>query len=206
MFVAVEGPEGAGKTTLVTRLAARLTAAGEDVLTVREPGGTPVAEAARRIVLSPTIDMTPSAELFLYLAARADLVTRIIQPALDAGRIVLADRYRLSTVAYQVHGRGLPGDAVDAALRLATGGLEPDLTLVLDVPAAVSRQRQGERPRGPDRLEREDSGFHERVAVAYRAASGPSIVHLDGRPAIDRVEEAAWQAVSATRRQGAETR
>lgn len=203
MFVAVEGPEGAGKTTLVAGLAARLRAAGIAVIAVREPGGTPLAEAARQVVLSPELEMTAGAELFLFLAARADLVERVIRPALAAGTTVLADRYSLSTVAYQVYGRGLPRDAVHAAIRLATGGLEPDLTLVLDVPPELSRRRQGTRSRGPDRLEGEEAGFHERVAAGFRMAAGPSVVHLDGTLPAERVEEAAWQAVSGARREGA---
>jgi len=203
MFVAVEGPEGAGKTTLVAGLARRLRAAGTAVVSVREPGGTPVAEAARRVVLSPELEMTAGAELFLFLAARADLVERVIRPALAAGQMVLADRYSLSTVAYQVHGRGRPQEAVQAAIRLATGGLEPDLTLVLDVPPELSRKRQGARSRGPDRLEGEEGGFHERVVAGFRAADGRSIVHLDGTLPPERVEEAAWQALSAARQEGA---
>jgi len=203
MFVAVEGPEGAGKTTLVAALAARLRAAGVPVVAVREPGGTPVAEAARGLVLSPDLDMTAGAELFLFLTARADLVERVVRPALSAGKTVLADRYSLSTVAYQVYGRGLQRNAVLAAIQLATGGLEPDLTLVLDIPPELSRARQGSRSGGPDRLEGEDTGFHERVVDGFRAAKGPSVVHLDGTLPIERVEEAAWRAVSAARQEGA---
>lgn len=196
MFAVVEGPEGAGKTTLVARLAARLEAGGCAVVTVREPGGTPVAEAARRMVLSPRHDgMTHETELFLILAARADLVSRVIRPALEAGRWVLADRFALSTMAYQVHGRGLDAIAVQAANRIATRGLEPDLTIVLDVSLEVSRRRQRRRRRQPDRLEREEDGFHDRVFAAFRNASGPAIVHIDGSRPLPEVEEAAWQAL-----------
>jgi len=199
MLVAVEGPEGAGKSTLLARLAARMRAAGERVVTVREPGGTPVAEAARRVVLSPSRDVTPEAELFLILAARADLVARVIRPALEAGCTVLADRYSLSTVAYQVEGRGLPRDAVLAANRLATGGLEPDLTLVLDVSPEVSEKRQRRRRRGPDRMEQAEAAFHQRVWAAFRNVEGRGIVHLDGGRPIPEVEDEAWRVWSATR-------
>jgi dTMP kinase len=109
-FIVVEGPEGAGKTTLVKRLVARLVPLGLDVVEVREPGGTPVAEAARRAALDAELDAAPLSELFLMLAARADLVTKVIRPALEANKIVISDRYDLSTLAYQIAGRGLPAE------------------------------------------------------------------------------------------------
>jgi len=196
-FVVVEGPEGAGKSSLVRALGARLLADGMQVLPVREPGGTPVAEAARKVALRSRHEISPTAELFLILAARADLVARVIRPALEAGQIVLADRFDLSTRAYQVAGRGLPADDVDAALRLATGGLVPDLTLVLDIPVEIGRERQRRARKVQDRFEREDDAFHERVRDAYRAAAGPGVVHLDATPSKPTVLEAAWREVQA---------
>ena len=197
MFIVVEGPEGAGKTTLVRWLAARLLAEGRSVVTVREPGGTPVAEAARKIALKSQHDLSPAVELFLILAARADLVARVIRPELDGGRLVLADRFDLSTRCYQVAGRGLPAEAVDAALQLATGGLVPDLTLVLDVPVDVGRERLRRARKEPDRLERLDDAFHRRVLDAYRRASGPGVVHIDGTGSKAVVQDAVWREVSA---------
>ena len=197
MFIVVEGPEGAGKSTLVRGINARFLAEGRQVLMVREPGGTPVAEAARKIVLKSRHDLSPASELFLYLAARADLVEKQIRPALAAGQVVLADRFDLSTRAYQVAGRGLPADAVQAGLQLATGGLTPDLTLVLDVPVEVGRERQRKARKEQDRIERESDAFHNRVLEAYRKAAGPGVVHLDATQAKSAVLEAAWKEIGA---------
>src|ERR1044072_1717482 len=184
-FVVVEGPAGAGKSTLVRWLGAAMRAEGRDVLTVREPGGTPIAEAARKLALKSRHDRAWGAELFLFLAARAD------------GQIVLADRFGPSTIAYQVAGRGLDRGDVEAALRIATGGLTPDLTLVLDVPLQVGRERQRNAGKVKDRIEREDDTFHTRVRDAYRSASGPGIVHIDASQTKKAVQDAAWREVAA---------
>lgn len=197
VFVVIEGPEGAGKSTLVRGLAARLRAEGRAVLAVREPGGTPVAEAVRTLALRSRHEMAPAAELFLMLAARADLVDHQIRPALAEGQVVIADRFDLSTRAYQVAGRGLPAAEVDAALRLATGGLVPDLTLVLDVPVEVGRERQRRARKAQDRFEREADIFHERVRAAYRRADGPGVVHLDATQPKKAVLDAAWRELVA---------
>jgi dTMP kinase len=196
-FVAIEGPEGAGKSTLAGALGRRLAAAGHEVVQVREPGGTPAAEAARAAFLDPQLDAAPLAEVFLLLAARADLVAKVIRPALARGAVVLCDRYDLSTEAYQIAGRGLDAAGIRAANALATGGLRPDLTLVVDVPAGVGRARQSAQGKIPDRLEQADAAFHDRVADAFRRAHGPGVLHLDGTQATERVEVAAWEAVVA---------
>jgi dTMP kinase len=196
-FVVVEGPEGAGKSTLVKWLGAELRAAGRHVVTVREPGGTPIAEAARKLALKSRHDRAFAAELFLFLAARADLVERVMRPALADGQIVIADRFGLSTIAYQGAGRGLPLADVKAALRIATGGLTPDLTLVLDIPVAVGRERQRTAGKVRDRIEREDDAFHGRVLDAYRTAAGPGIVHIDASQPKKAVQQAAWREVAA---------
>ncbi len=196
LFIALEGIEGSGKSSQVGLLADRLRAGGHDPLVVREPGGTALAEAARQLVLHGKDELTAAAELFLYLVARADLVARVIRPALAAGRLVLADRYELSTRAYQVAGRGLPLDAVTAAIGLATGGLVPDLYVVLDLPVGAGRARQAAQGKAPDRLERADDAFHERVAAAFRAAAGPGpVVHIAADAPAAAVHEAVWRAV-----------
>ena len=197
IFLVVEGPEGAGKTTLARGLARRLRSVGIDPVEVREPGGTPVAEAARQVVLDPELETGPVSELFLILAARADLVARIIQPALDAGRVVVSDRYDLSTEAYQIAGRGLDRDKVLQANAIATGGLEPDLMLVLDLPVHVGRARQGRQGKEPDRLERAEEAMHERVTDFFAGLTGAEVVHLDAMREREIVEEAAWAEVIA---------
>ncbi|MBI1966669.1 MAG: dTMP kinase [Gemmatimonadetes bacterium] len=197
VFIVLEGPEGAGKSTLVRWLSARLLADGRPATTVREPGGTPVAEAARKVALKSKHDMSLTSELFLILAARADLVDRVIRPALEAGDVVLADRFGLSTLCYQVAGRGLPRAEVEAALRLATGGLEPALTLVLDVPVEVGRERQRRARKEQDRFERQDDAFHQRVREAYQRAAGPGVVHIDATRPKKTVQDAAWREVQA---------
>jgi dTMP kinase len=191
-FVTVEGVEGAGKTTQVALLAERLRGSGREVLVVREPGGTPLAEEARRLALDPALDLGAPAELFLMLVARADLVHHVVGPALALGTTVLADRFDLSTRAYQIGGRGLPEPDVTAANRLATGGVAPDLVVVLDVAPEVGRARQAAAGKRRDRLELAGDAFHARVAEAFRAAAGPGILHLPADAPPSAVHAALW--------------
>ncbi len=196
VFVTVEGVEGAGKTTQVALLAERLRKGGREVLVVREPGGTPLAEEARRLFLDPALALGPATELFLVLVARADLVQRVVRPALEAGTTVLADRFDLSTRAYQIGGRGLPEADVVAANRLATGGLAPDLVVVLDVSPEVGQARQEAAGKLKDRMELADGAFHRRVADTFRLAAGPAILHVaaDRRP--EAIHGAVWAELS----------
>lgn len=191
-FLVVEGPEGAGKSTLVAGLAARMRSAGIEPVTVREPGGTPAAEAIRAAFLDPDHRLSPNTELLYVTAARAHLVQNVIRPALKAGRVVVSDRYELSTHAYQAAGRGLDPDTVAYVNRVATGGLRPHLTLVLDIPPEVGRTRQAAGGKAGDRLEQEDPQFHRRVAAAYLAATGEGVRHLNGMAPPAAVLDAAW--------------
>ncbi|MGH7498517.1 MAG: dTMP kinase [Gemmatimonadales bacterium] len=195
LFVVLEGPEGSGKSTLVEPLAARMRERGADPVVVREPGTTRAAEIARQALLDPEHPVGPLAELFLYLAARADLVQRIIEPALASGRPVLSDRFALSTEAYQMAGRGLPAEVVLPANRAAAGGLRPDVTLIIDLPPEVGRARQEAAGKRLDRLDQESREFHDRVSAYYLGVRGDGVLHLDGRLAPDRLLQAAWGEV-----------
>ena len=137
------------------------------------------------------------AELFLYLAARAELVATVIEPALAGGRVVLSDRFAMSTEAYQMAGRGLPADVVHPANRAASGGLRPDLTLILDLPPEVGRARQLAAGKRLDRLDAESAEFHRRVIDYYLAVGGERVRHLDGCLPPDRLLQAAWAEIVA---------
>jgi dTMP kinase len=199
LFVVVEGPEGSGKSTLIRALAARMATAGQEPVVVREPGGTALAESVRQTLLEVDHEVAPVAELFLFLAARADLTVQVLRPALARGQVVLADRFTLSTEVYQVVGRGVDGALVAAGNAAATGGLRPDLTLVLDLPPGVGRGRQEAGGKTLDRLDRESSEFHDRICRAYVAVTGPGVVHLDGTGSPEQLLEAAWTAVRTVR-------
>jgi dTMP kinase len=194
-FLVLEGPEGSGKSTLIGPLAERMRASGVEPVIVREPGGTRAAEIARQALLDPAHPIGPVAELFFYLAARADLVQTVIQPALAAGRVVLSDRFALSTEAYQMAGRGLDTAMVRAANQAATQGLQPDLTLILDLTPELGQARQLAAGKRQDRLDRESADFHRRVVEYYLAVKGSGVRHLDGRLPPDRLLQVAWTEV-----------
>lgn len=160
MFITLEGVDGSGKTTQAELLVAAL---GPDTVRLREPGGTPAAEEIRRLLADPDTPLDPVAELLLFCAARADLIGRVIKPALDTGRTVVCDRFVDSTIAYQGVARGLGIVRVREINDAATGGLDPDLTLMLRVDPAKGLQRA----RGDDRFEAEGVRFQEKVAEAY---------------------------------------
>ena len=194
-FVVLEGGEGAGKSTLAAALAERLRATGREVVLTREPGGTAAGELVRGLLHEP---LTPWAETFAFLVARAQLVSEVIVPALGRGAVVICDRFAGSTFAYQGYGRGLGLQALQAANRLATGGLEPDMVLYLDLDPAVGLARK----RGESEAIRtgtEDLAFHRKVrggytALAAAAPPGRWITFDASRPPED-VARYAWDAV-----------
>jgi dTMP kinase len=207
-LIVLEGPEGAGKTTQVQKLAERLNASGQKVFAFREPGGTPVGDEIRKILLDhPASDIVPRAESLLFMASRAQLVERQITPALASGAFVLLDRFFLSTYAYQVAGRGLPHDQVGAANRLATAEVRPDLNVLLAIPVDEGLARVTQRG-AHDRIEQADPEFHQRVARAFaefatrewqtaHPESGP-VVTVDARGEVETVFE-RLQSVLAQR-------
>jgi dTMP kinase len=183
-FIVFEGIEGAGKTTQVRLLSAWLDAQGVEHVTAREPGGTAVGEGIRALLLEQReLDVPAETELLLMLAARAAFVRDVVRPALDAGKCVIADRFALSTFAYQGFGRGLPLEDVRALNAFATGGLEPDLYVVLDVPAAEGAARQRAEGAELDRIESEGEVFLDRVRQGYctLAEASPHIELINAR-------------------------
>jgi dTMP kinase len=166
-LITIEGLDGAGKTTLGESLAAALTARGHDVSLLREPGGVDVAERVRALVMDAGLEVAPRAEALLYAAARAQLVEQRVAPLLAYGTLVLLDRFVDSSLAYQGGGRSLGIEAIRAVNDFATGGLTPDLTLLLRIDPATGRARQAGRGLAPDRLESERERFFEAVAAAY---------------------------------------
>lgn len=195
-FITLEGPEGAGKTTQARLLGERLRATGWPVVLTREPGGDPLSEAIRSLLQNPELVVTPRAELLLFLAARAQHVDRVIRPALERGEIVVCDRFSDSTIAYQGYGAGLPWDAVASLTQFATGGLEPDLTLLLDVDPAIGLQRQGEW----NRMEHRGVEFHHRVRAGFLALARmhPERIRVvDASRTFEEVAGEIWSTVSA---------
>jgi dTMP kinase len=197
LFVVFEGGEGAGKSTQSARLAALLRASGLDVVTTREPGGSPVGEAVRAVLLDTAHGgMSARAEALLFAAARGEHVHRVVRPALERGAVVVCDRYLDSSVAYQGVGRGLGADTVAGLSLWATEGLRPDLTVLLDVDPAVGLGRVGE----PDRLEVEPPAFHRAVRagfLALAAADPARYLVVDARSSARRVAEQVAARVDA---------
>jgi dTMP kinase len=197
-FITLEGPEGAGKSTQLPQLAKWLEVAGFSVVATKNPGGTPIGGQLREVLLKPAnSDLNPLAELLLYAADRAQHVEQLVRPALAQGSIVLCDRYTDSTLAYQGYGRGLDLALIAQLNTIATGGLRPDLTLLLDLPPAegLARVRAS---RHADRLEVEALAFHERLRAGYTelaAAEPHRFVVVDAAQPAERVQRALREAL-----------
>jgi dTMP kinase len=193
MFFSIDGGDGTGKSTQIQRFCQWLRDEGHHVVSCRDPGSTPLGEAVREILLHKAdLAIGRKSEMFLYMAARAQLVSEVIRPALESGKVVVADRYLLANVVYQGHGGGLDVPMLWQVGEIATGGLMPDLTVVLDLPSEAAAARiRGKPDRALDRIERRGPDFHARVREGFlieaRQQSG-RIVVIDAAQPIERVQ------------------
>jgi dTMP kinase len=199
LFVTLEGIDRSGKTTQARMLCDAL---GDQALGVREPGGTPAGERVREILKDPRVELSPVTEALLFAAARGELVSQVIRPALESGRVVVSDRFLDSSLAYQGGARELGIDEVERINRFATGGLQPDLTLLLDIPPEAAAARAGEQ----DRFEDEGAELQHRVLAAYEeliAADPERWRRIDATRPPDEVHADVLAAVETARRSGA---
>ena len=200
LFVTFEGGEGSGKSTQMARLEARLREAGLVPLVTREPGGTPLGEGIRALLLESAETPAPVTEALLMVAARAELASRVLKPALAEGRVVLCDRFGDSTLAYQGGGRGLDGAMLASWNRAATAGLVPDLTLLFDLSPGVGLARRARAAGTRNRLDLESEAFHARVRERYlqlARAEPARFTVLDAELPPDTLAERVWSAVAA---------
>lgn len=176
VFIVFEGIDGSGKSTVATAIARRLRDHFDrEVILTREPGGTPLGEGVRSLVLSPASEgIRPVAELLLFSAARAQHVSDVIEPQLQRGSIIVCDRFTDSTLAYQWGGRGVPRDTIEVAQTLATGGISPDLRVLLDVPVSIAFSRRHSEADSVNRFDAEQAKFHQSVSDAYLELAGAS--------------------------------
>jgi dTMP kinase len=199
LLIVFEGPDGAGKSTQTRRLAERLEGDGFDVLVTREPGGTRLGDRLRGLLLEyGDHEVFAETEALLYAADRAQHVREVLRPALERGAVVVCDRYVDSSLAYQGGGRGLPVQELTVAQHLATGGLLPDLRLLLDLPVAVGLERRFSGDSGVNRLDTAGASFHDRVRVAYHnlvARAPEDWAVLDADRSVDEVASEVWCTV-----------
>lgn len=198
-FITFEGIDGSGKSTQLTMLAAKLRRSGFDVVTTREPGGTPLGEALRAAFLETDGPVAPMAELLSFAADRAQHVELLIKPAVAAGKIVISDRYADATFAYQGAGRGFTDEQVNSVIALATGGLKPDLTLFFDITPQEAIQRMANRPgANRNRMDDETAEFYTRVRQAYLgiAEREPArFIVIDAARSIDEIHTEAVEII-----------
>ena len=198
LFIVLDGPEGSGKSTQIARLRFRLEATGRLVLPVRDPGSTRIGEQIRSILLNPDHqEMAMRCEMLLYMAARAQMMTEIIQPALNEGKIVLSDRFVSSTLAYQLGGDNLNSDEIRKVADIAIRHRWPDLTLLFDMPVEAAMSRV---TRAKDRIEQRPMSYHDQVRKNYLAqAHADPHRHkvIDAARSPDEVEDQVWRAVSS---------
>ena len=205
LFLSLDGLDGTGKSTQMRMLVDWLRAQGHDVVACVDPGGTALGAELRDILLShrdKTVTPAPACEALLFMASRAQLIAEVIRPALDAGRIVVSDRFLLATVVYQGYAGSLSPDLLWQVGQLATSGLEPDLTIVLDLPVEVAQKRRG---RPADRMESRPMEYHERVRQGFltEARRRPERIHLvDASGVPDDVQSAIRREVGSLLRQG----
>ncbi len=200
-FITLEGIDGAGKSSHIEFLASRIRALGADLLVTREPGGTPMGEQLRELVLR--VPMEAKAEAILMFAARSELLAQVIEPALGAGRWVLCDRFSDATFAYQCGGRGLDREVEAALERIVHPALQPDATFLFDIDPAIAYERQRAQSRTPDKFEREAADFFGRVRQAYleRARMQPHRFHvIDAAAPIEAVRARLGEAFDRTMR------
>lgn len=199
LFITLEGIDFCGKTTQAELLRTRLAKSGVDVVLLRDPGGTRISEEIRAILLNPEHnEMHPVTELLLYEAARSQMVAERIRPALEAGQVVICDRFYDSTTAYQGYARGIPLPEVELANRLGSHGLAPDVTFVIDIPVEESLRREKNLAGSADRMESERPEFRSKVREGYLrlAEQEPGrVVVVDGTESVDRVHALIWEIV-----------
>lgn len=201
IFITFEGGDGAGKTTQLDLLCSTLSERGYDVVKLHEPGGTELGEQIRRVLLEDRREeMDPRAELMLFEAARAQLVSQVIRPALVQGKVVVCDRFCDSTVAYQGYGRHLGAELVDQANKAVTQGLEPDCTILLEVPvqAGLERAKAASANGTGDRMEQAGTPFHERVGEAFEALArehAERFAVIDARGTLEEVAAAVMRTI-----------
>ena len=199
MFITLDGGDGCGKSTQIRLLAEKLQSQGHEVVCCRDPGSTPLGDAVRSILLNrQELHIADITEVFLFSAARSQLVREVIRPALEAKKIVLSDRFLLSTFVYQCYAGGVPAEVLESISTETVGETLPDLGIVLDIPYEAAVQRVGHRS-APDRMERKGEEYHRRVRegfVKYAAQSDRYIV-IDATPPSGEVADAIWQIVSS---------